>query len=871
MPGYPDGPIIRRPCGSAGRYTWTYGYYRQTGVVTEGTYPFVQHVTEVSSGIYSPSGYLIIEDPGSLIPNANALRHALYTTIDHYTGIAFVRSTDPQPATSPSSVPIATSAYGNDDPSSGVVFSINGEMALAADAHQYDAGGNVVPYSDNTAFYPTHYPEQSPYPARENIWTLDAEATGSWSADAPAGVYGMNLSPAPSNSTLLYHFAYSFVEGGVLTNAYVNYQYETGTDGEAPNIILALDWKVRETAITLDSGASGSFHIDMLPAANMPTGGIGVVNFVVSSDRDSPQMDLAYYAAHPGTPVPTLNSMDTSAATSIEVMIAPVRLAAGEGAITYKLKVEDASPLNALLYDDGPQYITVTVVPPIAPPLGSAGSIVTRQVRLLAPLMAADSVTGRLYLALGMCDYLENWLVNDAGSGLVRLSANATTKVTPHPVIVCVSAQEGPGADKAVLLPWVKGVDCGAPIPAWNPPNGWLGGAYGAIDPPVILPFALQPISQEGLLRVTVGSYGLNNGLFCVRESSDLGATWNDGLVSNVDSALLYTDYYRSPMNAFNYDTSSPQCWLGGERNFIAALNDLEMSAAYRGQHPLSPDPRVADIPSALFGVRSSVLHGASGFAWSHSAFICIQNFPTYIARGAAGPYSAIKGPYLALQANGQAITTDGGATIAAMASPSVGAVDDTLTAVPNYPFPNGHYEGVFSDGTDGMFTAANYNIGGLPYENPIVIGWPRGCNVLAAGSDMDASAYLFAPAAMHPPIPRASFTWSGDIEDGFCQDTDAETDSTGRDFGRKTCILVTHTGDGGLTWGDLGAVVVDGEALIADTSDVRIAAARLRSGRLMLCVCTGGVATLYASDDGAGSFFSLGSSRDGGLTWRAA
>ena len=536
-----------------------------------------------------------------------------------------------------------------------------------------------------------------------------------------------------------------------------------------------------------------------------------------------------------------------------------------------------ATTTYTIIGTDGTSTVSASATVAILPPATIPES---RTVTLLAPRMACDSVTGRVYLALGRCTYTENWTRTTTG-GSDSLAFSGVTGVTPHDVVLCVSGQESGG------LPFTTGHALGAPVPA----------SPGAATSNCLAPDGMLALPNEGAVRIAVGGYqrvgtaapGVTDPRnYALRVTTDQGRTTTDGLNGADDATLAHTDVAGGA-----YDAGSPSYWGAWGMDRILALQDERMAGHRRGEHTLAPDVRPLDLTSGVSSppagyqavpqdagrLQRSVLFGATRYAWTHGQHVCVHRFPQFLARGGSGPFSTFHARWndpawpgatapLPKDDSGASITdaqtasSDMGVTVAAMSAPTVGAVDATLAAVPGYPFVGdwqphwlGPWLSPYSDGTPAVAYGA--------------MEW-------AGGDGQDRTLTLVAVAKMHRPYPRNSFTWAGSLEDGWCQHTDAEVFTpsatpavtTGRDFGHHTCVCVTSTTDGGQSWGDLRILQVAGTPVLADTTDARVAACATRGGRLIVCLCTGGVATLYASDDQGSDWVRLGASSDGGLTW---
>ncbi len=296
-----------------------------------------------------------------------------------------------------------------------------------------------------------------------------------------------------------------------------------------------------------------------------------------------------------------------------------------------------------------------------------------------------------------------------------------------------------------------------------------------------------------------------------------------------------------------------------------------EVGALYypAGTYPGSPPPAgsvsYADVAPP---------HGA-GYVFSHGMWVGANRLPAYAERGDLGPYGAVVAPFLVLslalvyaskdralsfqQSYANVNRTQG-------AGASLGTYREDLLGVPGYPFADGARGGGFSGGDPPQAFGSG---GGLC--------WAR-------GADQEGTLTLFQVLLTGLPGPRDSFAFDGrTLAGAFHSDADPEyagvnsayaypygaRSPTGRDWGQRTGIGWAATPDAGRTWGDLGCVTVGGQPLLVDRETCRIAAATARGGRLLLCVCADGAATLYASDSAGTDFAALGHSLDAGATWQ--
>lgn len=461
-------------------------------------------------------------------------------------------------------------------------------------------------------------------------------------------------------------------------------------------------------------------------------------------------------------------------------------------------------------------YSPLTDTPP------SGITTVKERKRLIVPVMDADSVTGRVSLALGMVDYEQLWSVGDAApksSGLSVASLAGLGAVTGHPVIFATSSK---GAGE---LPWTKGADCGA---AASRTGGFL------------LPQAMFLLPQEGKTRLLlqdalIPPSSAGGGMVSThqwRETVDNGAFWSD--VSLASGTPF-------PYAAFFVE--------GTQRSHRRAAGSLSALPAL----PIPAAGSIADI--------RPMLAGGPGFVYSRGEWRGVNGLPPYAAHGASsglGVYASVSRSALSARTFASVSSSDGARSwLRSTNAPPVGGFSSGYLSVPGYPFPPVAETALFGP------------VDGMPAQT---VGSPFCCAGGAAwarGSDQAGTIYLFQPFICRRPIPADSFSFDGTTLTGaFKKSSDAETLNTGRDWGTKTGIGWTWTGDGGVSWGPLGCVTASGVPLLADCETVRIAAARVSGGRILLCVCSEGVTTLYASDNGAQDFAALGNSTDGGLTW---
>ena len=444
---------------------------------------------------------------------------------------------------------------------------------------------------------------------------------------------------------------------------------------------------------------------------------------------------------------------------------------------------------------------------------------------ILIPFLDCDDATGRLYGVVGQaaCDVTYEQTLTD-GSASLALSDYSGHVSSP---IYLATSQAGNGN-----CPFKKGVNIGS-VPAAGE---------------VMLPDALVILPQEGSVRVGVRRYDPSQALALTigpawRDTPDLGLTWADGTVAV----------------AVGTPISSPP-------KTRALLNG---SARQRRTDALAESGE----PAAGRPTQG----GASGWLEMLARFSAFLRLPLWASRAAGsappspftgtGPTASNPGGVSAAARR----TTDSGLHVsAASAAPTTGSLDTTLLSVPGYPCA-GDWAGyapfsgpIFGFPPDGDGTLSWLLAGG---KMPVVS--PAGGLVWARGDTGGSAGWLFCPAIMRPPLLRDSYvpTGANAIEEGFKQDTDSETATTGKDWGHKTCIVYAETVDSGENFGDLRVLATASGPVIATTETVRIAACTGRGGSLFALVASQGTATLYESQD-TRHWKSVGQTADGGATW---
>ncbi len=279
--------------------------------------------------------------------------------------------------------------------------------------------------------------------------------------------------------------------------------------------------------------------------------------------------------------------------------------------------------------------------------------------------------------------------------------------------------------------------------------------------------------------------------------------------------------------------------------------------------------------PAGSVSYADAVPPYGAGYAFSHGMWVGANRLPAYAERGDLGPYGAVVAPFATLSLALVYASKDRALSFqesyanvnrAQGAGATLGTYREDLLHVPGYPFADGARGGGFNGGDPPQAFGSG---GG--------ICWAR-------GADQEGTLTLFQVLLTGLPSPRDSFAFDGrTLAGAFHSDADPEyagvnsayaypygaRSPTGRDWGQRTGIGWAATPDAGRTWGDLGCVTVGGQPLLVDRETCRIAAATARGGRLLLCVCADGAATLYASDSAGTDFAALGHSLDAGATWQ--
>lgn len=445
---------------------------------------------------------------------------------------------------------------------------------------------------------------------------------------------------------------------------------------------------------------------------------------------------------------------------------------------------------------------------------------VTASRKILLPFLDCDDVSGRLYCVTGMVTFDAKYTETVAANGTASLALAGYANHKSYPIRLATS-QAGNGA-----CPFSTGRDIGF---TGTPGDVWL-------------PDSLLILPEEGRVRVGVRAYspaaaggGLLRAIAAWRDTQDLGLTWAAGPVSWAANVALGA-------------AAMVRSWRGGDRSRRALIPDTTL------------EPPVA----------AEAQGGASNWAQNQNQWIAQRRLPVWVSRSAPGTFAGRTAPEGAGDNPGgisaaSRYSTDSGLTVLNGAAPTVGGVDASQVAVPGYPFA-GNWAGVSAD-TQPLFGFPAAVAAGGYY--PVVS--PAGGLTWARGYNQQPRVYLFCPAIMREPIPRASYTplVPDKAEAGFLQSTDAEGARSGADWGHDTCIVFAQTGDAGNSYGPLGLVRVGGVPLLFKTDSVRIAACCGPGDTLYLCVGSEGVAILLSSTDGGASFQKAGFSPDAGATWR--